>query len=43
MVAGHDPQLERAIEYCVEQLKTNPPHKPARPGYKRQVGIGAGN
>ncbi len=39
MVAGHDPQLEKAIEYSLEQLRTNPPKKPARPGYKRQVGI----
>ncbi len=40
LVAGHDPQLERAIQYCLEQLKSNPPHKPARPAYKRQVRAG---
>ena len=34
MVAGHDPQLERAIQYCMEQLKTHPPKKPPRPAYK---------
>jgi tricorn protease len=34
MVSGHDPQLERAIEYCMDQLKTNPPKRPARPKYK---------
>src|SRR6266571_7534727 len=39
LVAGHDPQLERAIQYCLEQLKANPPTKPARPAYKRQVGV----
>ena len=38
LVAGHDPQLERAIQYCLDQLKTNPPTKPARPAYKRQPG-----
>jgi tricorn protease len=36
MVAGHDPQLERAIDYCLEQLETNPPKKPPRPKYKTQ-------
>ena len=39
LVAGRDPQLERAIDYCLEQLKTNPPTKPARPAYKRQAGV----
>jgi tricorn protease len=37
MVAGRDPQLERAIQYCLEQLKTNPPKKPERPKYKVQT------
>ena len=36
MVAGHDPQLERAIDYCLEQLKSHPPKKPVRPTYKIQ-------
>ena len=40
LVAGHDPQLERAIQYSLEQLKNNPPRKPARPAYKRQVRAG---
>ena len=34
MVAGRDPQLERAIQYCMEQLRAHPPHKPSRPEYK---------
>ncbi|HEY3176724.1 MAG TPA: S41 family peptidase [Candidatus Polarisedimenticolia bacterium] len=38
MVSGHDPQLERAIEWALEQLKKNPPRKPARPAYKVQAG-----
>jgi len=36
MARGRDPQLERAIEYCLEQLKTNPPAHPKRPAYKVQ-------
>ena len=36
MVSGHDPQLEKAIEWCMDQLKTNPPKRPARPKYKVQ-------
>jgi tricorn protease len=42
MVAGHDPQLERAIQYCTQQLAANPPKKPARPKYKVQEGLDAG-
>jgi tricorn protease len=38
MVAGRDPQLERAIEWVMEQLKASPPKKPARPAYKVQAG-----
>lgn len=34
MIAGGDPQLERAIQYCLDQLRTNPPAKPKRPPYK---------
>jgi tricorn protease len=37
MVAGHDPQLEKAIEYVQEQLKKNPPVKPKAPAYKVQM------
>ncbi|MBI5837444.1 MAG: PD40 domain-containing protein [Candidatus Eisenbacteria bacterium] len=39
MVAGRDPQLERAIQYCMEQLKANPVKRPARPPYKIQEGL----
>ncbi len=31
--AGHDPQLEKAIEIVLEQLEKNPPHKPQRPPF----------
>jgi tricorn protease len=31
--AGHDAQLERAVEVCLELLKKNPPPKPKRPAY----------
>jgi tricorn protease len=36
LVAGHDPQLERAIQYCLEELKSHPPKRPPRPRYKVQ-------
>jgi len=36
MAAGEDPQLDRAIQYELEQLKLNPPKKPKRPPYKVQ-------
>jgi len=35
-VDGRDLQLEKAIEWTLEQLKTHPPVKPARPAYKKQ-------
>jgi tricorn protease len=35
VLAGHDPQLEKAIEVVLEQLKNNPPKKPKRPPYKK--------
>jgi hypothetical protein len=38
---GHDPQLEKAVETIMEQLKKNPPpaySKPAYPDYHRSVG-----
>jgi tricorn protease len=35
MVSGHDPQLERAITWCNEQLRSATP-KPKRPAYKVQ-------
>jgi tricorn protease len=31
--AGHDPQLEKAVELILEELKKNPPKKPKRPVY----------
>jgi len=37
MVSGRDPQLERAIQYSLEQLEKNPPRRPQRPPYKTQV------
>ncbi len=39
LVAGHDPQLERAIQWCLEQLRQSPPKKHARPSYKVQEGL----
>ena len=33
--AGHDPQLEKAIEVVMELLKKNPPPAIKRPPYKR--------
>ena len=34
MVSGRDLQLERAIQYCLGELKAHPPQKPPRPAYK---------
>jgi tricorn protease len=36
MVAGHDPQLERAIAYVMDEMKKHPLPKPERPPYKTQ-------
>ncbi len=36
VVAGRDPQLERAIRYVTEQLEAHPPLKPSKPKYKVQ-------
>ena len=33
VIAGRDPQLEKAIEVVLEQLKSNPPVYPKRPDY----------
>jgi tricorn protease len=41
MVEGRDPQLERGIQYCVEQLKTNPPFAAKKPEFKVQEGLRA--
>ena len=35
--AGRDPQLEKAIELILEELKKNPPAKPQRPPYPVRV------
>jgi tricorn protease len=39
VVAGHDPQLERAIQWCMDELQKNPPVRPERPPYKIQEGL----
>jgi tricorn protease len=39
MVAGHDPQLERAIQYCLDELKKNPPHRQELPAFRVQEGL----
>lgn len=33
VIAGHDPQLEKAIEVVLAELKAHPPKKPERPPY----------
>jgi tricorn protease len=33
VIAGRDPQLERAIQVALEELKKNPPRTPKRPAY----------
>jgi tricorn protease len=33
VIQGKDPQLEKAIEVALEELRKNPPQKPARPPY----------
>ncbi len=33
VIAGHDPQLEKAIEIVLQQLAENPPREPRRPPY----------
>ncbi|MBN1567863.1 MAG: PD40 domain-containing protein [Acidobacteria bacterium] len=33
VIAGHDPQLEKAIQVIMEELKKNPPLQPKRPPY----------
>ncbi len=36
MVDGHDLQLEKAIDWSLQQLKEHPVERPARPPYKKQ-------
>jgi tricorn protease len=38
VIAGHDPQLEKAIEIILEQLDAEPPAAPQRPPYPRPAG-----
>ena len=33
MIAERDPQLEKAIQVVMDELKKNPPAKPKRPAY----------
>ena len=37
VIDGRDPQLEKAIEVVLEQLKQNPPKEPVRPPYPTRV------
>ena len=37
LVAGRDPQLEKAIEIVLDELKKNPPVRPQRPPYPVRV------
>jgi len=37
VIAGHDPQLERAIAEIMSELAANPPHKPQRPPFPTRV------
>jgi tricorn protease len=37
VAAGHDPQLEKAIQVVMEELKANPPKKPVRPPFPIKV------
>ncbi len=37
VIAGHDPQLEKAIEVIMEELRKNPPQEPVRPDYPVRI------
>lgn len=37
VISGKDPQLEKAIEVVLEELKNNPPKEPVRPDYPIRV------
>jgi len=37
VIEGRDPQLEKAIEVALEQLKQNPPREYVRPPYPTRV------
>ena len=38
VIAGQDPQLEKAIQVVMEELKKNPPAQPKRPAYPVKAG-----
>ena len=38
VIAGRDPQLEKAIAIALEELKKTPPPAPKRPPYKKVTG-----
>ncbi|HEV3143441.1 MAG TPA: PDZ domain-containing protein [Gemmataceae bacterium] len=42
VIAGHDPQLEKAIEIALKELEKNPPKKLERPQYPERAKTGAG-
>ena len=37
VIAGHDPQLEKAIQIALDELAKNPPKKAQRPAYPVRV------
>ena len=37
VIAGRDPQLEKAIEVVLKELEKNPPVTPKRPAFPVQV------
>ncbi|MCH7491954.1 MAG: hypothetical protein IID05_14820, partial [Gemmatimonadetes bacterium] len=37
VIAGRDPQLERAIEWVMQELEANPPVTPRRPPFPIRV------
>jgi len=37
VIAGHDPQLERAIRVVMDELAANPPEKPVRPPFPIRI------
>jgi tricorn protease len=37
VINGKDPQLEKAIEVALQELKKNPPEVPVRPPYPIKV------
>jgi C-terminal processing protease CtpA/Prc len=40
LIAGRDPQLDRAIAIVLDELKKNPPSLPKRPPYPDKTGRG---